>query len=697
MHHEFYTLQCIRHGSSHRIRPTGLPQAPHKIGPFWCRRFLVHPVAQLFVIQTATYNKLTMTTTSKKGTTRAASHANRSSSNNNVNFNNHRNNDRMTPLARRTLRDHYFTGSAVHDFGMDLISNSLEIILCSERLEELMPFPTEPSETLSDRDGDQFDDVESRVSLDTDLETVKMSNLEPTPPPGSHASATDGSSTASELNSELGDCSGKDILACRNAQRKYGGGDSRRNSKSTILSFRLWAFVGLFFIGMSMSGTVIFWLIAHRNVQDGANKNNGSGLDRSGNNMHFQGTIRDVPTASPVVTTNHGKKNSNKSPTDLFQDTGEPSVVKCPPPLYDEPRSLAGKKGVASHVDMNGRVNLARLFAIDPYWNYVYPSSKDHINEKIASSNQGAESTPTRTSSFLVPPRNQPSLIQYVPLLDARVVSDEALDWKITVHRNVDVEEGNGSDINQGISTRPKHVLGFYQPDAALLADFKDDNKSPPLMSVEEALDQWTRLEQALSENGTKGNGKNKKPTTLVSPTTIRPKGAWMRQFMHQVEARCLRVDWIGIRMHVKAHELSVAEFKTKLGQIYSFYGGTRPLLLTELAIVNDDNNVTDSTASEAQILRFVQHVLPWLEGQSWIAGYAWSSKPIASTATSAAISPSTKSWSEMTEQHQASSSSDTVAAASLFDETTGQLTALGRYYASVRHDNPQGDQSISI
>ena len=62
-----------------------------------------------------------------------------------------------------------------------------------------------------------------------------------------------------------------------------------------------------------------------------------------------------------------------------------------------------------------------------------------------------------------------------------------------------------------------------------------------------------------------------------------------------------------------------------------------------------------------------MKDVLPWMESQNWIAGYAWFSF-------------------EMNEAVGTSSA--------LFD-LGGNLTTLGRFYQSVTNENPNGDQEI--
>ncbi len=62
-----------------------------------------------------------------------------------------------------------------------------------------------------------------------------------------------------------------------------------------------------------------------------------------------------------------------------------------------------------------------------------------------------------------------------------------------------------------------------------------------------------------------------------------------------------------------------------------------------------------------------MKEVLPWMEQQDWIAGYAW--------------------FPFSVDSPQGTSSA-------LFDQN-GKLTACGRYYTSVTPEHPYGDQSI--
>ena len=103
------------------------------------------------------------------------------------------------------------------------------------------------------------------------------------------------------------------------------------------------------------------------------------------------------------------------------------------------------------------------------------------------------------------------------------------------------------------------------------------------------------------------------------------------------------------------------------MAQVYEAYG-RRPLLISEFAVADwGAKTVGQNSHSPEEVLKFMKNVLPWMEKQNWIAGYAWFSFGI----------------------HEAVGTSS-----SLFDQS-GKLTTLGKFYSSVTNENPDGDQSI--
>ena len=139
-----------------------------------------------------------------------------------------------------------------------------------------------------------------------------------------------------------------------------------------------------------------------------------------------------------------------------------------------------------------------------------------------------------------------------------------------------------------------------------------------------------------------------------------------MRDFMKAADKRGYRVDYIGVHWYGGASPIA---FKQRMMDIYKAYG-QRPLLITEFALADwgaktpEENSIT-----QEDVLAFMQNVLPWMEQQNWIAGYAWFSF-------------------EIDDPNGCSSA--------LFDDD-GNLTASGRFYQSVTNEDPSGDQSIAL
>lgn len=187
---------------------------------------------------------------------------------------------------------------------------------------------------------------------------------------------------------------------------------------------------------------------------------------------------------------------------------------------------------------------------------------------------------------------------------------------------------------------RVKKLLAFNEPDRE-----EQGNTTP-----EEALALWPVLESA--------------GVPLCSPSATHADDEWMERFMKGVDKHDFRVDYIGVHSYGGA---DAKKFKDKLRKIYELHG-KRPLLVTEFACADwKAESLEANRCSPAKVLAFMKEVLPWMEAQDWIAGYAWFS-----------FRPDSKPGST----------------SALFDEA-GALTACGRYYKSVTRENPKGDQSI--
>jgi Glycosyl hydrolase catalytic core len=193
-------------------------------------------------------------------------------------------------------------------------------------------------------------------------------------------------------------------------------------------------------------------------------------------------------------------------------------------------------------------------------------------------------------------------------------------------------------------SGQVRFVLGFNEPDAAKQAN----------MTVDVALERWSLLQAAVPDES----------VVLVSPSCAHPSEEWMQSFMNGIQSNGKRVDWVGVHWYGGA---SFPAFCAKMMEFHQLY--QRPLLITEFAPADwSAKTVSDNRFSSSVVLAFMKQALPWLEAQDWIVGYAWFSFDMDSPAGNCSA---------------------------LFDRN-GELTACGRYYASVSPSTPMGDQGIT-
>lgn len=254
--------------------------------------------------------------------------------------------------------------------------------------------------------------------------------------------------------------------------------------------------------------------------------------------------------------------------------------------------------------------NIRKVKALNPSWNYSWGTNR-------------------------VPP--QPDSIEFVPMAwgGGRNISE----W---------LQEQVMPQIKNGTA---KRFLGFNEPD-------KRDQANMPYMKAIELWPELMKLGVPLCSPACAN------PEGISDNTAQGVSGTWMQDFMREADKRDYRVDYIGVHSYGGAN---AKHFKAKMKRIYEKYG-KRPLLITEFAPADwKADTAGDNRHSKAAVLKFMKEVLPWMEEQDWIAGYAWFSFDVDSP--------------------QGTSSA-------LFDKK-GNLTACGKFYKSVTPSNPSGDQSI--
>jgi len=278
---------------------------------------------------------------------------------------------------------------------------------------------------------------------------------------------------------------------------------------------------------------------------------------------------------------------------------------------------LPGKKGICFTLREKGKKgswiqNIPRVKATGCYWNYSWGTNRVDA---------------------------QPQNMEFIPMTwgawgkegFAKVLTSEVIPQ---------IREGEA-----------KRLLGFNEP----------DKKEQANMPFTEALKYWPMLEDL--------------GIPLCSPACANPlsdddestqgvRGTWMRDFMREADKRNYRMDYIGVHWYGGA---SPRSFKERMIQVYEAYN-RRPLLISEFAVADwGAKSVSKNAHSKESVLKFMKDVLPWMESQNWIAGYAWFSFGI----------------------------DEAVGTSSALFDLEGNLTTLGRFYQSVTNENPYGDRKI--
>lgn len=171
------------------------------------------------------------------------------------------------------------------------------------------------------------------------------------------------------------------------------------------------------------------------------------------------------------------------------------------------------------------------------------------------------------------------------------------------------------------------YLLGFNEPDGAEQAN----------MTVQEAVDNWPALESL--------------GLPLGSPGCVNPTGNWMKEFMQRATDEGLRVDFVCVHSYGGA---SAQSLLNKLEEVYNLYG--KPIWITEFAVADwTAATPEENKFSPAQVLSFMQEILPALEDLGYVHRYAWF--PFGQTSAAGTSS-------------------------ALFD-ADGNLTTLGEFYAN--------------
>ena len=162
------------------------------------------------------------------------------------------------------------------------------------------------------------------------------------------------------------------------------------------------------------------------------------------------------------------------------------------------------------------------------------------------------------------------------------------------IHNRADVTAQIDSDL------RVTTLLGFNEPDGTTSGVQAN-------MSVEEAVALWPKLERRGLRLGS--------PATTQGQTLGR--NSWQRQFMEQIEAKGLRVDFMAV--HYYSSDGSVRKFRQWLKAVYAEY--RRPIWVTEFAFIDW---ARPGAATHGQNARFAEASIRMMEDLPFVERHAW-------------------------------------------------------------------------
>lgn len=185
------------------------------------------------------------------------------------------------------------------------------------------------------------------------------------------------------------------------------------------------------------------------------------------------------------------------------------------------------------------------------------------------------------TWGLSVPVELAPQNCEYVPMFwSGSSVTDANITYVKQLH-------------TQG---RANYVLGFNEP------DLPDQSN----MTVSQALSLWPKLESI--------------GLPLGSPAASWPTRQWIYDFLDSCKLQGKRVDFICVHMYVGTDDNAFVQI---LQDLYNKY--KLPIWITEFATVaNGATTMADNPYTPAQILAFMQRLLPKLEALDFVKRYSW-------------------------------------------------------------------------
>jgi len=185
-----------------------------------------------------------------------------------------------------------------------------------------------------------------------------------------------------------------------------------------------------------------------------------------------------------------------------------------------------------------------------------------------------------------------------------------------------------GDVARQLPATRTQHLLAFNEP----------DHPDQAGMTVDEAIRLWPHLQST--------------GLRLGSPATVGVRSPWLDQFMTRARQANLRVDFMTMHSYTAPNPES---FLAKVWYLHHRYG--RPVWVTEFAVADwSATPARPSRYTTREIGYFMQVAVAGLRVMPFVERFAWKSRE----------------------------PGDPAMGPSALYQTNGQLTSLGRLYASL-------------
>jgi autotransporter-associated beta strand protein len=167
--------------------------------------------------------------------------------------------------------------------------------------------------------------------------------------------------------------------------------------------------------------------------------------------------------------------------------------------------------------------------------------------------------------------------------------------------------------IDSTLTRSPTYILGYNEPEVSTQAN----------MSVATAISNWTTISNSTIAYNSAHGANIQLVSPAVSDTTAGK--AWMTDFHTQAVAAGLKVDAVAFHWYGWSTPDNISQAAANFEGSINWYHNlwNKPVFITEFAIHDWAGSYTDAQIIEAN-RQFLNIVIPWMESNSYVAGYAW-------------------------------------------------------------------------